>query len=310
MQIGILEPDGFDAQAIDRLTALGSVTRYEGGDRGHFLAPLDVLFVRLAYRIDADLLRLAPRLRYLCSPTTSHTHIDEGAIAARNIELISLRGHRAFLETIRATPEHTFGLILALLRRYKTAFTHVGSGGWNRDLFRGEELYGQTVGIIGLGRVGAQVARYCTAFGAHIVYYDPVPSPAEGEWRPLSDIGAVIAASRIVVLCASYNNGAAPIIGAPEMAALDGRYFINTARGELVDEPALLRAIADGRLAGVATDVVAGETADHRLAQWQQAARRDNVIVTPHIGGATVTSMARTERFIVDQLEQRLRVNA
>lgn len=310
MEIGILEPDGFDAAAADRLTALGSVTRYDGGDRSRFLAPLDVLFVRLAYRIDSELLRLAPRLRYLCSPTTSHTHIDEEAIAARNIALISLRGQRAFLETIRATPEHTFGLILALLRRYKTAFKHVASGGWNRDLFRGEELYGQPVGIIGLGRVGTQVARYCDVFGAKIVYYDPAPSSAEAEWRPLSDIGAVIAASRIIVLCASYNNGAAPIIGAPEIAALDGRYLINTARGELVDEPALLQAIEDGRLAGVATDVIAEETGNHRAEQWQQAARRDNVIVTPHIGGATVTSMARTERFIVDQLEQRIRANA
>ncbi len=307
MQIGILEPMGFDADAAAGLSRLGAVARYEGGDLGRFLAPLNVLFVRLAFDIDKEFLKLAPGLRYLCSPTTSHTHLDETALSAGKVELISLRGHRSFLETVRATPEHTFGLILALLRRYKMALTHVDSGGWNRDLFRGEELFGQTVGIIGLGRVGRCVARYCSVFGARVVYYDRVSVEAEDKWRLLPDIRSVIDAGKIIVLCASYNNGDPPIIGKKEVAALTGRYFVNTARGELVDEPALLAAIADRRLAGVATDVISDETGNNRLADWRRASQRENVIVTPHIGGATVTSMARTERFIVDLLEQRIR---
>src|SRR5204863_158441 len=82
---------------------------WTGGDLASFLAPLDALFVRLAHRIDRRLLDLAPRLRWVCSPTTGHLHIDEGALASRGVKVLSLRGERTFLETIRATPEHTFG---------------------------------------------------------------------------------------------------------------------------------------------------------------------------------------------------------
>lgn len=309
MQIGILEPDGFDVGAADRLANLGQVAYYGGDDLAAFLGSVDVLFVRLGYRIDDLFLQHAPRLRYLCSPTTSHTHLDEAALSARGIEVISLRGERQFLDTVRATPEHTFGLVLALLRRYKTALRHVQQGGWCRDDLRGEELFGQTVGIVGLGRVGFRVATYATAFGADVVYCDTnLAVTADAAWRRCADIRSVIQCSRIVVLCASYVNGSPPVVGAEEVRALSGRYFVNTARGELVDEQALLAAIFDNRLAGVAVDVIANETCGSRIDEWRRAASRSDVIVTPHIGGATVGSMARTERFIAARLEKRIKV--
>ncbi|MGH8221519.1 MAG: NAD(P)-dependent oxidoreductase [Woeseiaceae bacterium] len=288
------------------MAKLGSVTRYDGGELKAFLAPLEVLFVRLAHRIDAALLEQALRLRFLCSPTTAHTHLDEAALARRGVRLLSLRGERSFLESIRATPEHTFGLILALLRRYKGAFAHVEAGGWDRDRFRGEELSGKRVGIIGLGRVGSQVACYCAAFGAEVCFCDPEGASANTGWQRLPDAISVIGASRIVVLCAAYTEGMAPIIGPAEVKALSGRYFINTARGELVDEPALLAAIAADRLTGAASDMMANETGAHQLSQWRSAAAGRNVILTPHLGGATVEAMARTEAFIADKLVQAL----
>lgn len=303
MRIGLLEPDRFDPEVLNRLERLGIVSVYENGSLESFLAPLDVLFVRLGYAIDEALLAQAPRLRYLCSPTTGHTHIDEAALAARGIRLISLRGERTFLETIRATPEHTFGLILALLRRYKGAFSHVNAGGWERDLFRGEELYGQRVGIIGLGRVGYRVAAYCQAFDADISYYDIRDVPAMPEWRLMDSILDMIHTSRVVVLCASHVADSAPIIGQREIDGLQGRYFINTARGELVDEEALLRALAGDHFAGLACDVLCHETGNMQLDRWNECAQGKNVILTPHIGGATVNAMARTEAFIADKLQ-------
>ena len=304
MQIGLLEPDRFDPSAIAQLQAIGHVVRYEGGDLQQFLRPLQVLFVRLAHRIDASFLAQMPSLRYLCSPTTGHTHLDESGLASRGIKVVSLRGEQVFLETIRATPEHTFGLVLALLRRYIGAFPHVQAGGWNRDLFRGEELYGQRVGIVGLGRVGFRVASYCAAFGAQVSYIDSREVPAAPEWQREAGIGQLIEASRIVILCASYANGDKPILGQPEIALLRGRYLVNTARGELVDEDALLAAIEAGQLAGVATDVLSDEIGANQLQRWNAAAVGRNVIVTPHISGATSTAMAKTEGFIVQKLMQ------
>ena len=302
MQIGILEPDRFSPRALARLAELGPVRSFAGGDRAAFLAPLQALFVRLRYPIDAALLAEAPALRYLCSPTTGHTHIDEAALARRGVRLLSLRGEQAFLEQIRATPEHTLGLILALLRRYRGAFLGAANPDWDRDRHRGEELHGNTVGLIGYGRVGRRVAGYCRALGAQVGYVDPAPLPAHPDDLRVGSVDELIERSRIVVLTASHDAGAAPILDAGRVARLRGRYLVNTARGELVDEPALLAAIGRGEPAGVATDVIADETGNHRLAQWLAAAEGRNVIVTPHIAGATVEAMQRTEEFMVEKL--------
>ena len=302
MQIGLLEASGFSDEARARLAQLGDVSAFEGGRLEHFLASLDALFVRLGHRIDDTFLDMAPRLRWLCSPTTGHNHIDEAALSARGINLLSLRGERAFLETIRATPEHTFGLILALLRRYGTAFPETLAGIWNRDLCRGEELFGNTVGIIGLGRVGYRVASYCSAFGAKVFWCDPAEVPSAPEWCRLSDARAVIEASRMVVLCASHTHAQVPILTASEIDALAGRYLVNTARGELIDEPLLLTAVRDNCLAGVALDVIADENGAPRRDEWRALATGRNLILTPHIAGATFDSMARTECFVAGKL--------
>lgn len=305
LRIGILEPDRFSEQVKQQISELGPVSCFDGHDLVGFLSDLNVLFVRLGYRIDDLFLNNCKKLQYLCSPTTGHNHIDEAALERRKVKLISLRGERKFLETIRATPEHTFGLILALLRHYKLAMTHVDNGEWDRDKLRGEELFGQSVGIIGLGRVGYRVASYCEAFGAKIVYCDSKSVLAKSSWQDLKTIDAVIAASRIVVLCASYRNGMKPILGESEVALLKGRYFVNTARGELVDERALFHIIEKEQILGVATDVIARETGANQLQRWRiRAGAHANVIVTPHIAGATVTSMARTEQFIAGRLHE------
>lgn len=303
MQIGILEPQGFSADALKSLGEIGHVSTWEGQPLAEFLAPLDALFIRLGHYIDAEFLAKAPRLRWLCSPTTGHTHIDEKALAQRGVRLISLKGEREFLETIRATPEHTFGLILSLLRNYRGAFEDTLATGWNRDRFRGEEVYGNRVGVIGLGRIGFRVASYCQAFGAQVFWCDPNDVPAQPEWTRMPDMASLIESSRIVVLAANYTAGAPPLLDKAAIAMLKGRYFINTARGELVDENALLEAIGRDELPGVATDVIADENAaDNKLPQWRAAAQGRNLILTPHLGGATYTSMARTEIFIAERL--------
>lgn len=303
MQVGLLEPDRFDSAALAKLQTMGHVvTAFSGGNLQEFLRSVEVLFVRLAYKLDANFLAQAPSLRYICSPTTGHTHLDEKLLASCGVKVISLRGEQAFLETIRSTPEHTFGLVLALLRNYHGAFSHTSSGGWDRDLFRGEELYDQRVGIVGMGRVGFRVASYCDAFGAHVCFFDTQDVNTNGAWQRLPSIKQLIESSRIIILCASHVNESKPIIGRSEIALLHGRYLINTARGELIDENALLAAIEKGQLAGLATDVIHNETGVNQLERWNAVATGRNVIITPHIAGATFTAMARTEIFIVDKL--------
>jgi D-3-phosphoglycerate dehydrogenase len=301
-RIGILEPDGFSASALAQLETAGLVSRYGGGELAAFVSDKEILFVRLKYIIDASFLDRAPALRILCSPTTGVTHLDLNELGRRGIACLNLRGETAFLDGIRATPEHAIGLILALLRNYRTAFLDRENDHWDRDRCRGFELAGTPVGLIGFGRVGRRVARYLEAFDARVGWYDPAVAGAEGAGRPFDSIAELIAASRIVVLAASYRPGEPPILDRKLVEGLSGRYFVNVGRGELVDDEALLAAIEAGRLAGCAVDVIANEFDGGSRERWLAATRFPNVIVTPHIAGATYTSMRATEDFLARKL--------
>lgn len=302
MHIGILEPDAFSEAALDILSSVGSVTKYDEEDLGSFLFELDALFIRLRYNIDEAFLRKAPHLKYLVSPTTGHTHVDQAALQSRGIKLISLAGETNFLEQVRATPEHTLGLIIALLRRYRKAFLDERNSDWDRNSRRGEEISGMRIGIVGLGRVGRILARYLKAMDAKVYWYDPRQDCVAPKLdHRFSSLIELIDASRVIVLCASYTPGDKPIFGREEVSALKGRYLVNTARGELIDEEALLEAIEAQNLAGVAVDVIANEQTNPSLFRWLSAAQLHDVILTPHIAGATWQSMRNTEEFIASK---------
>lgn len=301
MQIGLLEPDGFSPKARARLASLGPVEAYDGGELPPFLADKEALFIRLGNRIDAGFLMQAPKLSVLCSPTTGLTHIDLDALASRRIRLLSLKGETAFLDRIRATPEHALGLAIALLRHYRSAFLDETNAHWDRDRCRGEELHNTRVGLIGFGRVGRRVATYLVALGAEVEWFDPAVDGVEiGTGH--GSVENLIAASRVIILAASYQPGAPFILDRTRIAGLSGKYFINISRGELVDEEALLDAIEGGRLAGCAVDVISNELGASRRDRWLAATRNRNVIVTPHVGGATFTSMQATEEFLAEKL--------
>lgn len=306
MQINILEPEKFSRHALELLARLGSVSKFDGSSLDGFLSEAEVLFVRLGYQIDKSFLDKAPKLRWICSPTTAHTHIDEIELKKRGISLISLKGEREFLDTVRATPEHTFGLILAVLRKYSSAVSVVSEGAWNRNACLGTDLFGKNVGVLGLGRVGHRVAEYCDAFGARIFYFDKRGVVARSNWTLCDDVSSLIECSEIIVLCASYDNGQPKLLGSKEIGLMSGKYFVNTARGELVDEVALISAIEKNRLAGVAIDVLARENQENNLCQWRRFLKTRNLFITPHIGGATEGAMSSTEVFIAEKFQSKL----
>lgn len=308
-KIGILEPDNFSPKAISKLQQIGEVTTYQGDgskkDIKAFMANKNALFVRLKYQIDQELVEGATGLKYICSPTTGLNHIS---ITNSDIKIVSLKGEYDFLETIRATPEHVFGLTLALLRNYASAFIKSEDQVWNRDVYRGYELYGAKIGIIGLGRIGRLLVRYFTAFDAKVGYYDiqPKDNVPEGVVR-YSSVSELINNSEIVILEANYTPQNDKMITAELLQMMDGKYFINAARGELVDEQALLEEIRKNRFKGVAIDTFANEAGgDNLVDEFIMLTNGSNFIVTPHIGGATFTSMQRTEEFIAGKLKKQV----
>ena len=311
-----LEPNGFDAGAIAEIETVAAYRALPAG-----LAPpdpafwaevegSDVIWTRLAHRLDAPFLDRAPRLVAVASATTGLNHIDLEACAARDVSVISLKGETAFLSGITATAELTISLILEALRRTGRAHrTVVDEGSWERDRFRGRQLHGRTLGIVGLGRVGAMVAGYGHAFRMNVLFCDPRPDEvlAPPCFTRRVSFEELLAAGDIVSLHADYTHQNRDLFDARAFARMKPTAtFVNTARGELVDEGALLHALCAGAIGGAALDVLDAENEraplglDHPLIAYARAA--DNLVVTPHIGGACVDAMASTERFVARKL--------
>lgn len=306
-KVGILEPDHFSQIALGELEKHFEVECYQSGDIKEFVQDKEIIFVRLAYEISDELLAEAKKIQYICSPTTGLNHIT----TKNQLKIVCLKGEQQFLSTIRATPEHTFGLALGLLRNYRYACRDIKNAEWNRDLYRGEEIYQNSVGIIGYGRVGRIIANYYLAFGAKVSFFDIDESVVVQEnVKKEACLEDLIRNNQIIHMCASYSDEYKGYFDEKYFELLEGKYFINTARGELIDETALIAFIEKGNFKGVGIDVLTGEAEDHfNLEKILMAAEGKNVMITPHISGATYSSMMRTEEFIVDKLLRTMKAN-
>ena len=307
--IFVSESSRFSPEALRLLGSLGRVELADIQDRSEFLAKVggaDVLWVRLRHRIDAEIMEAAPRLRVIATATTGLNHIDLDEAKRRKIHVISLRDHQDFLRNIYATAEHTMALIFALIRHVPAASRHVADGGWNRDLFVGRELHGKKAGIVGYGRVGRMMAPRLAAFGMHLLVTDPVLEARSSEdGIEIASLESLLAASDLVTLHVNFVEKARGFFGASHFALMKpNAWFVNTSRGELVDEAALLDALRKRRIAGAAVDVLSSEDSSgmgaHPLVQY--ARDHDNLLITPHIGGCTIESTEKTEHFIAAQI--------
>jgi D-3-phosphoglycerate dehydrogenase / 2-oxoglutarate reductase len=305
MTILIAESEGFSPAALRQLRSRADVVEADLG-REELLAAVssaDVLWVRLRNQIDGPILDAAQRLRVIVTNTTGLNHIDLEAAHRRGIRVLSLKGEVDLLKTVRATAELTLGLMLSLVRRLPAAAAHVQQGGWDRYAFKGHDLYEKTAGIVGLGRLGRIVAGYLQALGMRVVATSREEEAAEGvSLLPLEELLPLV---DLVSVHVDLNPDTRGMFGDRQFAAMkDDAWFVNTARGEVVDERALLHALESGTLGGAALDVLAGEplsvTPSHPLVRY--AATHDNLIVTPHIGGYTFESLARTELHLAGTL--------
>ena len=250
------------------------------------MADCDVLVPTVSDRIDADLLKGAPdRLKMIANFGAGVDHIDLAAAQARRITVTNTPG--VFTED---TADMTLALILSVPRRLNEGEKLVRSGAWNGwrpSGMLGHRVGGKTLGIIGFGRIGEAVARRARAFGLNILYNKRrrLPPMLEEElgvtYEP--DLDRLVARSDIVSLHAPLTEETRGLIDAGRLSAMKpNAYLINTSRGELVDENALIEALETGRIGGAGLDVYTHEPAvDGRLLAL------DNVVLLPHLGSAT-----------------------
>jgi D-3-phosphoglycerate dehydrogenase len=309
-RILIAEPRGFSPKALDLLRSEVDVDQRElrAEDLSIVLDQYDALWFRLAFRFESGLISTATRCRVLATPVTGIDHIDLEACERAGIAVVSLKGEYEFLRDVRATAELTVGILLALLRRIPQAYASTVSGEWNRDAFRGHELYGKTIGIVGVGRLGSLVAGYFRAFGCNVLGHDVLPRASESV-EMVSTLGELLARSDIVSVHVAYEESTRDLLSRAQFAGFKrGSYLVNTSRGGVVDEEALLWALEEGILAGAALDVLTGEPAvDDRHPVIQYARGHSNVLVVPHIGGNTYESFEKTEVFLSRKVLSALR---
>ena len=264
------------------------------------LADCDALIVRSGTQVTAEVLADAERLQVIGRAGAGVDNIDVDAATRRGIVVMNTPGGN----TVSAC-ELTLAMMLALARRLPQASGRVKAGEWPRKEFQGVELQGKCLGIIGLGRIGTEVARRAQAFGMEVVAHDPFVPPERARRLEvkLLPIDGLLAASHVITVHSPGNADTTRLLDAAAFAKMkDGVLLVNCARGSIIDEAALADALASGKVAGAALDVFETEppTGSPLLAF-------DNVIATPHVGATTVEAQTNVAIEIAHQVVDALR---
>lgn len=299
--------------APEAVAALEGVGRLDSltADRSHVLEALDGCHAYLASavaRIDEEFLDSAQCLRLIGSPHTGVDHMDLDEIEKRGITLFTITRETELLNSFSATSELAFGLLLSLVRNIPEACESANKGDWARERFSGFQLLGKTLGILGLGRLGKISARIGRGFGMNVIAHDIADVSAEGV--EMVDMDTLLAKSDVLTVHVHLNEQTRGLLGRKAFAAMKtGAILLNTSRGAIIDEDALLGVLQSGRLRGVALDMVEGEWCDdlaaHPLIVY--ARENPNLVITPHIGGSTRESINGARVFMARKMADHIR---
>lgn len=255
----------------------------------------DAVVIRSQTTIDAAVLERATKLRVIGRAGVGVDNVDVEEATRRGVLVVN-----APESTVISAAEHTIGLMLALSRNIAQAHASVKSGRWERSRYGGQEVAGKTLGLLGLGRIGQQVARRALALGMHVLAFDPFVSRERFRELGVEAVATpedVFAASDIVSLHLPLTEETKGVVNAAMLArAKEGIRIVNAARGELVDEDALLEALRSGRVAAAALDVFSSEPYTGPLLELE------NVVVTPHLAASTEEAQDRAGLIVAEQV--------
>lgn len=306
IKILITESQSYSKEAIVILESTGRVYKknltYQNLLKEIF--KYDIIITKLGINFDKTILSKASKLKIIASPTTGLDHLDQDYLKKKKVKILSLRGEKLFLEKISATAELNFGLIIALMRNLKLAMEDVKLGNWNRKYFVGSELQKKTIGIIGLGRIGRKLALFCNSFGMKVIYFDKIVN--DEYFKKVKSLKSLVSKSDIISLNISSEVQNRNFIDKKIISSFKkGSYFINTSRGFLIDEDYLANSLEKRRISGVALDVISNEYLSLKKNKFFKLMNEGyNVILTPHIGGASFESMKLTEIFIAKKIKR------
>ncbi len=293
----VLIADRLAPEGAELLASQHEVTVQTGLDEDQLIAALagvEALLVRSQTQVTARVIEHADQLQVIGRAGVGVDNIDLGAATRRGILVVN-----APLANTISTAEHAFALLLACARNIPQAHASLRGGAWERSRFGGLELAGQTLGIIGLGRIGTEVASRARAFEMRVVAYDPFISRDRARQLgiTLTGLDDLLAESDFVTLHTALHDATRGMIGADQLAQMKPTArLINAARGALVDEEALYQAVATSQIAGAAVDVFSEEPAVGNI-----LTTHERIIVTPHLAASTAQAEKRAATETAEQ---------
>ena len=235
--------------------------------------------------------------------STGLNHIDLNYCEQHNIEVVSHKNDLELINDLPSTSELAFGLMMSLLRFIPTSFHSVKDGNWDYEPYVGHQIKGKTIGVIGYGRLGKIMCRLFDGWGVDTFVYDPY---VHVEKDLGVDLNTLLDESDVIFLHTHVTDETRGMVDEEFLSYMkEGSYLINTARGELVDEEAIIESIKCGHLKGYGTDVIKDEFGDIQNSKLVEFSMNpnSNVVITPHIGGMTIEGQTKAYHWAVNKLK-------
>jgi len=281
--------DGLDALLSNREFKVEVHNRPSPEEFKKLIKNYDGLLIRSEVKVTAEVIEAADKLKFIGRAGTGVDNVDKSAATKKGIIVANVPGGN----TISAV-EHTIGLMLSLARNIPEAYKSLKSRKWERKNFVGTELFGKTLGLIGLGRIGTEVAKRLLVFGMKVIAYDPFISEelARNNGIELKDIDEVYSEADYISIHSPLNDGTNGMINADAIKKMkDGVRIVNCARGPIINEKDLRVAVKSGKVKGAALDVFTKEPPE----DWA-IIETNNIVVTPHLAASTEEAQVRIAR--------------
>ena len=278
-----------------RFCTVDDHTGIAADELARIIADYDALIVRGRTKVTASLLEAATKLKVVGRAGVGVDNIDLAAAKSRGVTVVN-----APVSTTLAVAELTFGLLLALTREIPRADSSMKQGQWLKKELEGVELHGKTIGILGMGRIGAEVARRARAFGMEVLGYDPLLTPEviRGRVAEPVDRDELLARSDFISLHLPLTPETRGLLDADQFAKMkDGARIVCAARGGIIDEAALSSALELGKIAGAALDVFESEPPGAT-----DLVKHPKVIAMPHVGAQTAEAQSRAAEDIAHEV--------
>jgi D-3-phosphoglycerate dehydrogenase len=296
---------------LDKLKEVADVDVREP-DRQYLLdhvGEYDAYLASLHVRFDAEVVSRAKKMKVVATPSTGLDHLDLEALAQAGIELQCIKTEFGLLDSITATAEMAWCLMLSALRHLPHAHNAAMQGRWARDRYRGHQISGMTLGILGVGRLGSMMADYGKAFRMRVLGCDRSPRHQLPHVQYV-DFDTLLRESDILTIHIHLTDDNRHLIDKHALAKMkDGVCIVNTSRGAIIKEDDFVQAIRSGKVGAAGLDVIEGEwrpdLQNHPLIQL--AREHDSIVISPHLGGITVESQAASTKFVADRLGDTLR---